>query len=253
MHLEMTQKSFTVFKAYIGMLKVINEELTLKVDDTGITALGMDPSHVAMVDSKVKPGLFDKFTPPEGDGLITINLGEFSKFLDRVEKENVQIDYNADQAKLTIVAKTGGRNRRFSLPVLEPYEEEVPKPKIFFKSSARILTQAVQRAIKDADLVSEHIKIEIKEDVLQFMGKGDMGSAENEYTKDSEEVLEIKSEEESSANFTLSYLTDIFGQLKNLAEVVTLELTTDMPLKIEAEPSDPNLEITFYLAPMIGV
>ena len=253
MHLEMTQKSFTVFKAYIGMLKVINEELTLKVDETGIAAMGMDPSHVCMVDSKVKPGLFEVFTPPEGDGRITINLAEFSKFLDRVEKENVQIDYSAEQAKLTIVAKTGGRNRRFILPVLEPYEEEVPKPKILFKSSARILTAAVQRAIKDADLVSEYMKIEFKEDVLRFEGKGDIGSAENEYTKDSEEVLEIKSEEESSANFTLSYLADIFGQLKNLAEVVTLELTTDMPLKVEADPSDPNLEITFYLAPMIGV
>lgn len=253
MHLEMGQKSFTVFKAYIGMLKVINEELTLKVDDTGITAMGMDPSHVVMVDSRVKPGLFEVFTPPEGDGLITVNLAEFSKFLDRVEKETVKIDYNAEQAKLNIVASTGGRTRRFSLPILEPLEEEVPKPKIVFKSSARILTQAVTRAIKDADLVSEYMKIEFKEDMLQFMGKGDMGSAENEYTKDSEDVLAIKSEEESSANFTLSYLADIFGQLKNLAEVVTLELTTDMPLKVEAEPSDPNLEITFYLAPMIGV
>ena len=253
MKLEMTQKAFTVFKAYIGLLKVINEELTMKVDETGITVLGMDPSHVAMVDSKVKPGLFEVFTPPEGDGLITVHLGELSKFLDRIEKETVKINYNAEQAKLNIVASTGGRTRRFSLPILEPLEAEVPKPKIFFKSSARLLTQSVQRAIKDANLVSEHIKIGIEGETVTFEGKGDMGSAENEYTKDSDEVLEIKSEEDSSANFTLSYLADMFGQLKNLADVVTLELSTDMPLKIEAEAGDPNLEITFYLAPMIGV
>jgi len=253
MKLEMGQKAFTVFKAYVGLLKVINEELTLRVDDTGITVLGMDPSHVAMVDSKVKPGLFEKFTPPEGDGLITVNLSEFSKFLDRVEKETVQIDYNAEQAKLYIVAETGGRNRRFSLPILEPLDEEVPKPKIVFKSSARLLTSSVERAIKDANLVSEHIKIEIEGEAVKFDAQGDIGSASNEYTKDSDEVLEIKSEENSAANFTLSYLNDMFGQIHKLADVVTLELSTDMPVKIETEPNDPNLEITFYLAPMIGV
>lgn len=253
MHLVMGQKAFTVFKSYMGLLKVINEELTLKVDETGIEVMGMDPSHVAMVDSKVKPDLFEEFTPPKGDGNITINLSEFSKFLDRIEKETVNIDYDPEQAKLNIVASTGGRTRRFSLPILEPLEEDVPKPKIFFKSSVRLLTSSVERAIKDAGLVSEHIKIEIDGEVAKFDGKGDIGSATNEYTKDSEEVLEIKSEEKSEANFTLSYLTDMFGQIRKLADVVTLELSTDMPLKIEIEPSNPNLEITFYLAPMIGV
>ena len=45
----------------------------------------------------------------------------------------------------------------------------------------------------------------------------------------------------------------MFAQLKNLSEVVTLHLSTDMPLKIEVTPNDPNLEITLYLSPMIGV
>ncbi len=253
MRLEMGQKAFTTFRAYVGLLKVVNEELTLKVDDTGIKVTGMDSSHVAMIDSKVKPGLFEAFTPSEGDGLITINLSEFSKFLDRVEKETVRIDYDAEQARVNIIARTGGRSRRFSLPILEPLEEEVPEPKIVFKSEARVLTQSVERSIKDADLVSEHIKIAIDAGMLKFDAKGDLGSAINEYTKDSEEILEIKSDEDSSANFTLSYLKDMFGQLKNLADVVTLKLSTDMPLKLEAEANDPNLEITLYLAPMIGV
>ena len=253
MRLEMEQKALTVFKAYVGLLKAVNEELTLRVDDSGITVLGMDPSHVAMIDSKIKPGLFEKFTPPEGGGFITINLSEFSKFLDRIGKEAVKIDYNAEQARLSIVASTFGRSRRFSLPILEPLEEEVPKPKILFKSEARILTQNVDSAIKDANLVSEHVKIAIEAEVLKFDARGDIGSACNEYTKGSDEILELKSEEDSSANFTLSYLTDMFGQLKNLADTVTLHLSTDMPLRIEVTPNDRNLEIDLYLAPMIGV
>ena len=234
------------------MLKILNDEITLNVDDSGIQVIGMDPSHVAMVDAKILPGLFDKFEPSEKP--ITINLMEFNKFLDRLGKEdNPKIQYNAEKAQLMILAKKIGFTRRFTLSTLEPLEEEVPKPKIFFKSSGRIITQIVDRAIKDADLVSEHVKFILDENVMKIMATGDLGSASNEFEKGSDELLELKSEEEAAATFTLSYLKDMFGALKNLTDVVTIELSTDMPMKIEATASVPNIEVTLYLAPCIGV
>lgn len=254
MELGIGPKAFTVFRAYVGLLKALSDELTLRCDDSGISVLGMDSSHVAMIDSKVKDTFFDTYKAPEGEGMITINMLELSKFLDRIDKnEMVKITHDAQQAKLVIATRQGGRNRRFTLSVLEPLDEEVPQPKIFFKSEGRILTQSVESAIKDADLVSESIKIAIRDDMLQLHAHGDLGDAENEYDKGSDELLELKSEEDSVANFTLSYLKDMFGQLKNLSEVVTLHLSTDMPLRIEVTPNDPNLKIDLYLAPMIGV
>jgi len=254
MRLEIGPKAFTVFKAYVGLLKAMNDELTLRCDDSGISVLGMDPSHVAMIDSKIKATFFEAYEAPE-EGMITLNMLELSKFLDRIDKdEMVKITHDAQQAKLVIATRKGGRSRRFTLPIMEPLdEEEVPKPKIFYKSEGRILTQSVDSAIKDADLVSEAIKIAFRDDMLQLHAHGDLGDAENEYEKGSDELLEFKSEEDSVANFTLSYLKDMFGQLKNLSEVVTLHLSTGMPLKIEVTPNDLNLEITLYLAPMIGV
>lgn len=251
-NLEMSSKSFGVFKDFFGLLKILNDEVTLNVDDSGIQVIGMDPSHVAMVDAKILPGLFDKFEPSEKP--ITINLMEFNKFLDRLGKEdNPKIQYNAEKAQLMILAKKIGFTRRFTLSTLEPLEDEVPKPKIFFKSSGRIITQIVDRAIKDADLVSEHVKFILDKNVMKIMATGDLGSASNEFEKGSDELLELKSEEEATATFTLSYLKDMFGALKNLTDVVTIELSTDMPMKIEATASVPNIEVTLYLAPCIGV
>lgn len=253
MKLEMGPKAFTVFRAYVGLLKALSDELTLRCDDSGISVLGMDSSHVAMIDSRVNAPFFEVYEAPE-EGMITLNMLEFSKFLDRIEKnENVKITHDAEQAKLVIATRVGGRIRRFTLPVLEPLDEEVPKPKIYYKSEGRILTQSVDSAIKDADLVSESLKIAFRADMLQLHAHGDLGAAENEWDKGCDELLELKSEEDSVANFTLSYLGDMFGQLKNLSDVVTLHLSTDMPLRIEVTPNDHNLEIDLYLAPMIGV
>jgi len=252
-NLEMSSKSFSVFKDFFGLLKILNEEVTLNVDDSGIQVIGMDPSHVAMVDAKILPGLFDKFEPSEKS--ITVNLMEFNKFLDRLGKEdNPKIQYNAEKAQLMILAKKIGFTRRFTLSTLEPLEEEVPKPKIFFKSSGRIITQIVDRAIKDADLVSEHVKFTMSKEAMKIEARGDMGSAANEYEKGSDELLELTVEEEATATFTLSYLKSMFRALKDLSEVVTISLSTDMPVKIETTPAvDPSLEIILYLAPCIGI
>ena len=248
----MSSKSFSVFKDFFGLLKILNEEVTLNVDDSGIQVIGMDPSHVAMVDAKILPGLFDKFEPSEK--VVTVNVSEFIKFLDRIGKDaNPSIRYDAEKAQLQILAKKIGFTRRFTLSTLEPLEDEVPKPKIFFKSSGRIITQSVDRAIKDADLVSEHVRFSLDKEVMKIVATGDLGSAANEFEKGGDELLELKSEEDSTATFTLSYLKDMFGALKNLTDVVTIELATDMPMKIEATASVPNIEVTLYLAPCIGV
>ncbi len=248
----MSNKSFNTFKDFFGLLRVLNEELTLYVDEEGIQVSGMDPSHVAMVDAKILPGLFEKFEPSEKK--LTINLSEFCKFLDRIGKdERPTIQYDAEKGKLIILARKTGYTRRFTLSTLEPLDEEIPKPKIFFKAEGRILTESVVRALKDGDLVSEYLKIMFTKDMLQFNASGDIGSARNEFEKGSDELLQLKVEEDAEATFTLSYLTDMLTRLEDLADVVTISLAEDMPVKIEAEPNDPNLEITLYLAPCIGV
>lgn len=252
MILEMDGKSFGVFKDFMGLLRLLNDEITLNVDETGIGVIGMDPSHVMMVDAKILPGLFDKFTAAEKP--LTVNISEFCKFLDRIGKEErPTIKYDAKKAQLQIVAKKVGYTRRFTLSTLEPLDDEVPKPKIFFKAKGRILTQSVERAIRDAELVSEHLKFVMNEDVMKIVAVGDLGSADNEFEKNGDELLTLTVEEDAAATFTLSYLRDVFGALKSLTDVVEIELSTDMPIKIEAAAPIPNIEITLYLAPCIGV
>ncbi|NQT08109.1 hypothetical protein HQ586_03450 [Candidatus Bathyarchaeota archaeon] len=76
------------------------------------------------------------------------------------------------------------------------------------------------------------------------------GSAFSEWARDADELLELKAEEESEADFTLSYLSDIINSAGVSTEVATLELSTDMPLRMDFEL--PQGRLVYYLAPMIG-
>ncbi len=239
------------FRNLVKALSVIVDEGTFNIDEAQMKLLAMDPSHVAMVDFELPGEFFDKYTC-EGENRLTLNIGEFLKFIDRVDKdENVRIKLDEENARLTIHCKRGGHTRRFAMPILEPLDDEVPQPKIFFKASARILTQSLRRAIRDSTLVSEHVKVEVAGDIFKVSATGDMGSAQSEWEKDSDELLELKVEEDASATFTLSYLQDIVNAVTASSEGATLELSTDMPIKMDFEL--PQGRLIYYLAPCIGV
>ena len=239
------------FRNLMKALSVIVEEGAFEMDEAQVKLLAMDPSHVAMVDFELPQGFFDKYSCLK-EPRLTINIGEFLKFLDRVARdEHVTIKLDEENARLTIRCKRGGHTRRFVMPVLDPLDDEVPQPKIFFKASSRILTQSLRRAIRDASLVSEHVRVEVSKDNFTISATGDMGSAQSDWEKDSDELLSLKVEEESKATFTLSYLQDIVNAVAVSSEVATLELSTDMPIKMDFEL--PQGRLVYYLAPCIGV
>lgn len=239
------------FRSLVKALSVIVEEGTFTMNDAQLKLLAMDPSHVAMVDFELPGEFFDSYKC-EGEPRLCVNIKEFLRFLDRVERdEEVRIVLNEEKARLVIHCRRGGHSRRFEMPVLEPLDEEVPQPKIFFKARARLTTEALRRAIRDASLVSEHVKIEVEPEMFKINAEGDVGSSFSEWEHDSDDLLELKVDEESSATFTLSYLNDIANAAGGNSEVVVLELSTDMPIKMDFEI--PQGRLVYYLAPCIGV
>ena len=247
---EVEVSSIEPFRNLVKALAAVVDEGCFNVDEARIWLLTMDPSHVAMVDFELPGEFFDEYRC-DGEPRIFIKIDEFLKFLDRVERdERVKISLDEERARLVIQCISQGHSRRFTMPILEPLDEEVPQPKILFKSSARILTQSLRRAIRDADLVSEHVKIEVADDMLKMSAVGDIGSAFSDWERGADELLELKAEEDSGATFTLSYLRDIINSAGVSTEVATLELTTDMPLRMDFEL--PQGKLVYYLAPVIG-
>lgn len=244
---------FPVLRDWIRLLKVAGEEHTLVCSKEGIKILSMDPSHVLMVDTNIKASLFDSYEV-EGDAeRVTVNVLELGKFLERIGKDERVELFTPKDAKLNINASKAGFRRNFKVTMMEPYEDEVPEPKINFKTSSRLTVKAFEIATKDAGLVSDHIKISLNDAQMTMNAEGDIGSAASEWTKDSDDLLDLKGEEDATATFTLSYIADIVTALKPLADVVEIELSTDMPIKLVGECTKEQVEVTFYLAPVIGV
>ena len=247
------KKEFGQFKDWIKVIRTILEEQTIEAREDGLHALGMDPSHVAMIKTAFRKELFDSYEVGEDDK-VTVNIKELYKILDRIDEktERVVIEHDKEQAKLLITTTKGNRIRQFKAPVLEDYDAELPEPKIFFKSKCRIVRDEFDLGLSDAQLVSEHVVISMTEAFVKIEGMGDMGDSLAQWNDGSDDLLELASKEEAKATFTLTYLMDIVKAVKPLSEVLTIELTTDMPIRIEAE-TPGYIPIEFFLAPCIGV
>lgn len=256
MEIGLTEASeVTYFTNVVKLLGVINDDMTLNVTPEGMSVTSMDPSHVAMIDLKLKKSAFGKYEVEEPFRL-SFTISELRKRLEAIEakKELVTIRHDVTNAKLVldINEPTSLRRREMKIKLLEPYEEEVPKPKILFHGNTRILLDDLDRGIKDALMVSEHMKIRAKfgEKTLAFEAEGDLG----------ESLLEIRdpldykndSDGELSATYTIQYLANYVNAIKPFSEVVRVEMNTDMPVKITLDGSQ-DLECDFYLAPCIGV
>ena len=241
----------TVFRDYLKCVSALKDEVTINLSPIEIRINEMDPSHVAMVNLVLPNTFFDSYEV--SDTLkLSLNLKDTLSLLNKIDKDDIlKVFYDKDALKLMFqIQGTKSLTRNKTISTLEPIEEECPQPKIFFKSKSKILLDSFKFAIEDLAKNMQHIRFESTNDKLNLIGDSDLGHEETPIPKDSDIMLEHRVEEDSKATFTASYLVDILKNTSKVSEVVTIELSEDMPLRLEMELPIGKLE--FYLAPNIG-
>ncbi|MEM1538869.1 MAG: proliferating cell nuclear antigen (pcna) [Candidatus Bathyarchaeia archaeon] len=230
-------------------ISILVDEATFQITPENIKLRAMDPSRVAMVDFEWPKTLFDEYICTEPTKMC-INIGEFLKLLKRAGKDEfVELTFDEKTGRLQL-GITGKYVRNFTMPTLEASEEEVPTPKISFNVKAKATANGLRQAIEDAELVSDHVRIEADSEKLVFRASGDLMGATIEMKKGSDALLDLEVKEPSKATFSLSYLSEIIKAASATSDIAILEFSTDMPIKLDFQQSREG-KLTFYLAPRI--
>jgi proliferating cell nuclear antigen len=238
-------------KDMMGAISILVDEATFDLTPEGIKLRAMDPSRVAMVDFEWPKAVFDEYSCDENMKMC-INISEMLKLLRRTGKdESVELSLDDKTGKLKIAIK-GTYSRTFNMPTLEAMDEEVPTPKVTFNVSAKTTTQGLREAIEDASLVSDHVRIEANDDKMIMNASGDIMGANIEFTKGDDVLLEMTAKEASKATFSLSYLSEIVKASVPTSEIVMIEFSTDMPIKLDFQ-QEKDGKLKFFLAPRIEV
>ena len=238
-----------LLKDMVNAISILVDEATFKIEPEGLKLRAMDPSRVAMIDFEWPKKIFEEYECTT-TSKICINISELLKLLRRAGKnETVELSLDEKTGQLQILV-TGKYNRSFTMPTLEAADEVVPTPKIDFNVKAKTTAQGLSQAIDDAQLVSDHVRIEANVNNLTLIASGDLMGAKITLQKGSETLLDLEVKEASKATFSLSYLSEIIKAASATSDIATLEFSTDMPIKIDFQQIKEG-KLMFFLAPRI--
>jgi proliferating cell nuclear antigen len=230
-------------------ISILVDEATFKIESEGLRLRAMDPSRVAMIDFEWPKTIFAEYECSEPSKMC-INISEILKLLKRASKdETVELSLDDKTGRLQVKI-TGKYTRNFTMPTLEASEEEVPTPKISFNVKAKTTTHGLSQAIEDAQLVSDHVRIEADSEKLTLNATGDLMGAIITLQKGSDALLDLETKENSKATFSLSYLSEIIKAASATSDIATIEFSTDMPVRIDFQQTKEG-KLTFFLAPRI--
>ncbi|HXZ97765.1 MAG TPA: proliferating cell nuclear antigen (pcna) [Candidatus Acidoferrum sp.] len=238
-----------LWKNLLAAISTLIEEADFNATPDGIKLRSMDPSHVAMVDFEWQKTAFEEYTCQEATK-IRVNIASMLKLLKRVGSDEIlEMLYDEKTRKLNLTLK-GKMMRKFTMPTLDPAQEEVPTPKITFSSKVKLTTSTLRDIIDDVQAVSDNVKLETTPEKLIAAATTELSSAVIELEKASEMLIELDVKEPSKATFNLNYLSEITKAGASTSEIVTVEFSTNMPIRLEFDIPQQG-RLSYYLAPRI--
>lgn len=238
-----------IWKDCIGAISNLIEEADFEVDGKGIRMKAMDPSHVALVDFRLSSKAFSAYDV-EDTVKLGLDLTEMDKVMSRAKKNDESaIGYIEEENRLKIEFK-GTSTRRFSLPLLDLEDEDLPDPDLDFTASAKIAAGVINDGLKDAALVGDNVRFELLEGKFLMKIESDTGSAELELSEDDEALESIDVDNPSRAMYNIGYLEDMF-KASSSNDIVEIKHGQDLPIQIIFEIAEGNGHLKFLLAPRV--
>jgi proliferating cell nuclear antigen len=233
-------------KAAIDSIVCLVEEGQFEVKADGLHLKAMDPSQISMISFTMPKEAFIEYSVPE-EMKIGTDIGQLSNVLAR-GKKGEKAELTVEEGRLVIKFFGDKHKRTFKVPLIETGDRVQREPKIEFKNTARIRADAFKETLKDAKLVSSHVRLALSETQFVVDVRGENGDVRAEFEKGSPELPELTVLGGAKATFPLQYLEDMV-KATNASSVVSINLETDRPLRLEYDIE--GAKVVYYLAPRI--
>lgn len=238
-----------VWKNCIGAISNLIEKADFEVNEDGVEMKAMDPSHVALADFRLSADAFEEYVV-EDSVELGIDLAEMDNIMSRAKKSDESIiEYNEENNRLKLEFK-GTSTRRFTLPLLELEEEELPEPELDFTAEAKVSAGALKEGLKDADLIGDNVRFDLEEGRFVMSSESDTSSAEMELLEGDEGLEEISVDQPSTAMYDIGYLEDMVKSASS-SDIVEISHGEDLPIKLVFTIADGEGRLKFVLAPRV--
>ncbi|MFT4885168.1 MAG: proliferating cell nuclear antigen [Natronomonas sp.] len=199
-----------------------------------------------MVDLELSAAAFESY---ETDGgVIGVNLDRLEDIVGMADSDQlIHLELDEETRKLHISLD----GLEYTLALIDPdsIRQEPDLPDLDLSAEIVIEGKDIARAVKAADMVSDHIALGVDPDAEEFYvdAEGDTDDVHLELGRD--DLIDLTAGEARSL-FSLDYLKDMNKAIPKDAEV-TMELGQEFPVKMHFDFAEGDGHVTFMLAPRI--
>ena len=237
--LELTDNS--IFKSAFDSISSIVDEITLTADSEALHLRCLDKSHITFIIMDLNKTVFDEYecdTPEK----IAIDCEDFNQLLKKC-KNNEILKLETDDSSLIMTFKGEGK-RKFKLPFIDLEYDNPQPPQMNIPCKISIPSSQLKTYISDMKFFSDKLNFIIDENYFKVSTDGQKGDAEIEYLH-GENILEaVKS------MYSIPKLEEIM-KAEKFSKQCTIEVGTDMPLRITFTLPTDDGKLEYLLAPRL--
>lgn len=230
-------------KEVVEVISTLVDEAKFMINNESINVKAVDPAHVAMVDLNLNKDAFEEYEATNME--LGLDIAKLKDVLS-LAKANDVISIKHDEDRNRLVINIENITRWMSLvDTAGMSESKVPSLNLPVKVIIR--TQELKQGILASKSVSDHITLVTTSNGFELSSEGDTDSVNLKLPKDLLEELEC--EEKVKSMFSLDYFSSMIKSINS--ELVTLNLGSDYPIRLEFEIADGKGSVNFLLAPRI--
>jgi proliferating cell nuclear antigen len=231
-------------KGLVDVVSTLVDEAKFNVNSKGVALKAVDPAHVAMIDLKLEQSAFEEFEADDTE--LGIDLDKIKEVL-RLSRAGDIISLVQDEDKNRLVVSVGNVTRRMNL--VDTTGMSDPKvPNLNLPAKVAITAEELQKGIKAAESISDHIALTVTPEGFEMVSEGDTDSVSLKLPKDLLVSLECKDNVRSL--FPLDYFSNMVRAI-SVGTVVSMHLGNDYPVKMEFVIADGKGTVSYLLAPRI--
>ena len=235
------------WKAILQAISDITDEAMFICNKEGITFRGMDPSHVALLEITFPNPSFASFAC--NATFFGIHVRDLYNILG-VASEGDVVEFQIDNPSNMKIRIAGSLDMRYTLNLIERTEINTPVPKVHSKSRIGLSPITLSKIISNIEKVSDYITISTKPETVQFAGDGMVGKVRMDMQKTDSQLSSFDVQEDSSAMYSLEYMSKIIRNIGRASKNVNMEYGTQTPIHLLFE-MESQAKAEYYLAPRV--
>lgn len=236
----------STFQDVLGSVGALVEECKIRLDEDGISIRAVDAATVGMVDVRLGSNAFESY---ESDGgVIGVNLTRLSDIAGMAGSSDlILLELDEETGKLHISLD----DLEYTLALIDPdsIRQEPDIPDLDLPAQIVLEGADINRAVKAADMVSDHIAMGVDTENDEFYVDAEGDTDDVHLALGPDELIDLTAGDAHSL-FSLEYLKEMNAAIDKDAEVV-LDLGTEHPVTIAFQIAEGQGDVTYMLAPRI--